>query len=527
MEALLGKITGIKRKAGASANRLEVSFKAACTMPKRGQTPEWLKDQTLKIEREVADPREVGNPGDSIVLTPAESARWLYPLTVSPNISYGALPKALRIDLRWWKDDKGPEYTVRANGRQVTGKFRKRKDGFSAKVDVRQFFDSEPRLPVAFEVACDKMKATSTVLPEDEPFCAKLVPPEGEFHRIENAWYAVDINAKCHAGGIASLKEKGRGVDHFRTPEDMIQHPFELAGHTDRLRRGWDWWNKPEDAEMTCSGAQHDGGAVHLHLDGVIDEGQGARTSVAYALHDDIPLVSWRRDYRFHPVKKKDEDKGKEKPKEPIDDLNAMGPGLRAAWMADHDGGSGSRVLCADGERLVVIRCAQRGEFIYPRNWRMSQGWAVVEHPLRSEYAMYLFDKRRPPHPAIELGAHSIVLNVMWPRATVKPGDSIGHTLGLCAGELCGASADGAWVACRTAVPDGGVRCAVIARTNQDAANSQVTFKLGSKTRKASLERVVVSGVGDILYATAEFPSGRMEDQFKVTAAGIADRREQ
>ena len=162
-----------------------------------------------------------------------------------------------------------------------------------------------------------------------------------------------------------------------------------------------------------------------------------------------------------------------------------------------------------------MIRCAQRGEFIYPRNWCMSQGWAVVEHPLRGEYTMYLFDQKPLPHPAIELGSHSIVLNVMWPRATVKPGDSIGCTLAMCAGEVCGASANGAWVACRTAVPGGGVRCAVIARTNQDAADSQVTFKVGSKTRKASLERVVVSGVGDILYATAEFPAGRMEDEFK------------
>jgi hypothetical protein len=86
--------------------------------------PDWLQDQVLVIERDVVDRREVGNPGDSIVLTPAESARWLYPLAIRPAVAYGELPPTLQLCLRWWKDDKPPEYNVRANGRRQSGGIR-------------------------------------------------------------------------------------------------------------------------------------------------------------------------------------------------------------------------------------------------------------------------------------------------------------------------------------------------------------------------------------------------------------------
>ena len=77
MDALLGKITQLAPSAEApsaapGAHALEIKFKPACLMPRRTKVPEWLKDQTLTLRREVPDPREVGAPGDSLVLTPVE-----------------------------------------------------------------------------------------------------------------------------------------------------------------------------------------------------------------------------------------------------------------------------------------------------------------------------------------------------------------------------------------------------------------------------------------------------------------------
>ncbi|MGD2175001.1 MAG: hypothetical protein PVJ27_06325, partial [Candidatus Brocadiaceae bacterium] len=130
MRSLLGKITDLKKRGkrgsgSGTLRRLEVSFKAACVMPGRTKPPEWLKDQKLKVTREVADLREVGGVGDSIVLTPSESARWLYPLSAEPDTSYGEAPAKLELSLRWWKDKKPGEFTVFANGRRVSGKFAK------------------------------------------------------------------------------------------------------------------------------------------------------------------------------------------------------------------------------------------------------------------------------------------------------------------------------------------------------------------------------------------------------------------
>ncbi len=100
MHALLGKITKVTRREG-TPSAFEIAFKAACVLPERGKIPERLGDQTLTITRSAPDAREIGVPGDAIVLAPEESASWLYPLAVSPEVAYGALPAAVTLTLRW------------------------------------------------------------------------------------------------------------------------------------------------------------------------------------------------------------------------------------------------------------------------------------------------------------------------------------------------------------------------------------------------------------------------------------------
>ena len=116
-------------------------------MPRRTKVPEWLKDQTLTLRREVRDLREAGGPGDSLVLTPVESEQWLYPLTVTPDVAYGKLPGTLQLRLRWWKDEKLPEWTVKANGRSLSGQFTKEGEAGVATVETKTFFDFDPVCP--------------------------------------------------------------------------------------------------------------------------------------------------------------------------------------------------------------------------------------------------------------------------------------------------------------------------------------------------------------------------------------------
>jgi hypothetical protein len=531
MQALLGKITNITRPHEAAAEPsgapFEIKFKAACTLPQRNSIPEWLKDQTLTLQRAARDPREVGEPGDSIVLTPDESGRWLTPLTITPNVAYGELPPTLQLHLRWWKEEKLPEFTVRANGRVQPGQFVKEGEGGAATVDTAPFFSFAPTLPVTFEVTCDKLKAACTVLPKNEPFVRKLLQPGGEEYRIENAWYAIDITGRSHGGGIESLRERGRGVDHFQAPENLIYQPCEYAGHSDRFSAsGWGWSDQMLEAAMSCSGARHEGDAARLALDGVVDEGQNLRTSVVYTLYDSLPLLLLERAFQFYKGKGPDKDKEKdEKPKEPIDEMKPVRLGFRAAWRAERDGGSGSRILCTDGERLVVTRPAQAGEMYHNNHWRMPAGWAVVEHPGRHECMMYLFDRHTPPHLETWLGAHTLTLEPYWQHTPVRPEESVSAALALTAGEICGATEEGAWVACRAERPDGGVRCAAIARFREAGPSALASFALAGERLEARLETALIPGVGPVSYAVIDFPGGRMDHAFDAAVGRVPRRK--
>lgn len=524
MNALLGKIVSITPKENAPADNMEISFKPLCVLPTRMVIPEWLKDQTLKIEREVQDSREIGHPGDSIVLTPAESDKWLYPMQLTPDVVYGEVPKSIRIDLRWWKGDNAPDFTVRANGRQITGKFTKEEDSYWAEVDTAQFFSAVPRLPIEFEVNCDKLRLTCSVLPQNGPICSKLALKHGEIHRLENDWYSVDITSKTYWGAILGLTEKGRAVDHFRVPQDAILLHLECTGHTDRLIKWFGWWGKMDGVGMNSSGSRREADATTLGLSGVIDEGAGIRTSVSYTIHDDMPLITLKRDYYFSP--KKEDDKNKpETPKELVDDLNSLGLAFRAGSIAEKNGHSGSRILCAKGDSLISMRSAQEGEHIQTRNWRLDQGWAIIEHPGRHECMMYLFDPMSLPTIMTWAGPYEITLEPKWLTMLLKPEDCIGYTLALTAGELCGADAEGGWIACRALTQDGGVCCGIIARTRNVDADAAAIIKMGTESIEMPLKNVLVPGIGAIQYAVADFPEARLTDEFDVTAAAIPSRR--
>ena len=535
MRALTGRITNIdtvvedapRREAGRTGKGLHtllVRFRAAAVLPERTAAPEWLEDQTLVVRRTVADPRELGDPGDSIVLTPAESARWLCPLVVTPAVVYGEIPAAIRLRLRWWKEGKPPDYTVRINGQRRSGGFTPRGDAWTASVDLSACLLGPQKLPVTVEVTCEGLRAGCTVLPEREPGVRRLLLPEGEVYRLESQWYTLDVNPGSQGGWIQALRERGRGVDHFHAPQDLIQADCEAGGHVDRFKNGEEWSPKMREAVMTCAGARHEGGAARLRLEGTVDDGPGLRTSVVYTLHDQLPLLLIQRDYQLHAAKKPDGE-GKEKearPREPVDEMLPMRLAFRAAAAAERSGCTGSRALCTDGTDLVTARPAEPGDHVASRGWLLTEGWAVLEHAGRRECLLYLFDGETPPYLMTRLALNAITLEPYWPTVPLRPTESIGYTLALSAGEQYGAAAGGAWVGpgqsrwrWSTLRPGWETR----------AAPATARFRVGGTTLEAPLHPMWLPGCGEIVCASAAFPGGRMEDPFEAVVEGIDSRR--
>jgi hypothetical protein len=225
-------------------------------LPQRTPVPEWLKEQKISIDRRVNDAREVGGLGDSIVLTTDESSPLLHPFEVQPPVAHGEIPPHIELRLHWWKDQTPPEYSVRANGQLRTGTWTCNEDNWTATVESAGFFDFAPQLPVMFEATCDKWRGTCVVLPQEGANAAKVVLTQGEVHRVENQWYAVDVSAQSHGGVISALRERSRGVDHFRAA-DVISSRLEYGSHTDRFRTGWgDWSDKMSNLAMAISGTR-------------------------------------------------------------------------------------------------------------------------------------------------------------------------------------------------------------------------------------------------------------------------------
>ena len=525
MNALLGKITKVRKSTPSARKpgtcRMEVWFKPACIMPGRSKVPEWVSDQVLKVTRKVADPREVGSVGDSIVLTPGESANWLFPLVVEPAVVYGKLPARIRLTLRWWKDQKPGEFNVCANGRRRTGKFVKRGGKWTASVVTREFFDSTPSPPIEFAVSFDKLEVGCVVLPADSCCHQKLRTIFGTHHRIESEWYALDICSARAGGGISAMREKARGVNHFRTDDDMIHDVFEHGGYVEQVRMGWS--QRMQEAEMTSAIARRQGQTTRLCLEGVLDKDKNVRTGVVYTVFDHLPLVSIQRDVLFHRPDKKDDKKDRKEPAEPIDEMVRVSVSFRAAYPLETNGPSGSRILSVDDDRFAVVRCVRPHNWFWPY-WRLRDGWAIVEHPARKECTMYLFDKPNAPMLGTWLGQRVVTLEPRWLPLPVRPESGTGIAVAISAGEVCGAEVAGAWVALRRRAAGGGVQCALIGRFRDPAADPVARFQVGSQSVEVRTERLLLPGVGEIYVASGHLPKGRMDARFNASAGGIGGR---
>lgn len=512
MEAILGTIIGVAARGGG---RFAVSFAPACLLPERDALPSWLEGAELTVEREAADPRELGGPGDSFVLTPAESRRWLNPLTISPEVSYGRVPEKLAISLAWWPVDP-PEFIVRIGRQQLTDTFERRGGGYLAEVETNRFKRSRLTLPAAITVIFSGLAIHSAVLPVDEPFVTRLYLPGREIVRLENGWYSLDIIRRA-GGAVLAWRERGRGIDHFARLPDRIGAPLETAGHTDWFRTHWTTSELLMKTVLSSVKGWREEGASRVLLAGRVDKTLATR--VECALYDDLPLLAWRRTFEVRQAPRRKESK----PQEPIDAVLPFGLGTRGAWLAERQGDVGSRVLCAFGDHLVSLHEVMVDRRESANGWRVEYGWALAEHPGRRACSLYLFPPRPAPVMNIGTGTAHITLEPEWPMQPARAGDVFELPLALAAGECCGAAQDGAWVGCRCAAP-GGVRCAVVARLREEKA-AQAVFRLGDRRREEPLQTLQLPDVGAVAWAVADFPGGKMDDPLEIAAAGIPQRR--
>ncbi len=525
MKAILGKITNVAAAADNAADRptrLDVSFSPVCVLPSRSDVPEWLAGQTLTIRREVTDPREVGDVGDSIVLTPAESAVWLGPLRVEPPIVLGQVPETLRLKLLWWRDEKPGDVVVAANGRRRTFSFGAAdQDGqFAVDVPTGTFFDHAPSLPTDLVATFGKLTVGCAILPTDGCCYRKLWTAGGERHLVRSRWYDVRICAERGGGGICPLREIGRDVDHFQPDDTLIGEVFTYGGHVDLARLGWP--ERMHDTAMTCVTAQRDAEACRLHLEGDIDKDR-AHTALTTTVFDDLPLVLMQRDVVLKKPAKKDNAAGGHKASVPVDDVVMLTLGFRAAYRVEPGSRCASRVLSVAAGRLATVRLCETHDSLRG-GWRPSDGWVLIEHPQRSQCAMYLFDHDNPPELRCWLGDRVMTVEPQWPAQPVRPDQGAGFTLALTAGEVCGASVGGAWVACRRPLVDGGVACAIVGRFVKPLTGRTAAFRLGANDVSAELERTMLPGVGTVYVASAVAPAGCMTDTFTVTAGNVPAR---
>jgi hypothetical protein len=150
-------------------------------------------------------------------------------------------------------------------------------------------------------------------------------------------------------------------------------------------------------------------------------------------------------------------------------------------------------------------------------------GWALAEHPSRRACSLYLFPPLPTPAMNFSTGAMNITLEPQWPMRPARAGDLFELPLAITAGECCGAAPAGAWVGCRTVLPEG-VRCAVIARL-RDEKEGNAVFMLGGERREVPLQVLTLREIGAVAWAVADFPAGSLDDPLEIAAAGIPQRR--
>lgn len=528
MNTILGRIHSVtckSKKTASSKNSqqdVEIKFTPRCILPERTKVPQWLNDQTLSLTRTVKDLREIGEPGDSIVLTPAESSKWLTPLAVSPSIHFGSPVGQLEVTLDWWKDKKPPELEVRGPSRAMRAKLTKSGDGFRTRIKLSDLFAGYEALPAEILISCEKLKVSCTVFPADAPAAHRVLLPDCEAWTVVSPWMQLRVNAETAGAGISSLVERGRGVDHFSVPGGLIQRRFELAGHTDQLQFDGGG-NKLDSLSMHCSGISRDTGTTRLCFAGTVDKDNGLQTTVFYSAYDDLPLVTIERQL-FACSEKKDKKKDSDQPSEPIDDVASVAMRFRSAWRAEVGDTYGSRILSTENGKLRSIRCTQPNESVHYNTFRLFDGWTITEHPARRECMMYLFDGSRGPSMSMRLNQHALVLQPVWMYQPVHPRRGCGYTLGLAAGEVCGAADNGAWVACRTKANDGSILCSVVARIKDADDRDLAEFDLNGSVVRSRLNHLSIPGIGRLSYATACFPECDMDLPLRVAVPGIPGR---
>ncbi|MHC4563347.1 MAG: hypothetical protein ACYS8X_11305 [Planctomycetota bacterium] len=524
MKTILGRITKVEASHDVSAGRppvqLDVTFEPVCIMPDRAEAPAWLKGKSLSTRRYVADPREVGDVGDSIIMTPEESAAWLQPFRIEPAIVCGRAPADIRVKLLWWHSDEPGDFTISANGRQRTERFVA--DGladgrkFVAEIAAADLFDRQPSLPTDIVATFGEFRVGCTILPDETCCHRELSTIDGQRQLVRSRWYDVQVCGR-RGGGIAALTEIGRDVDHFRPDPDLIGDVLAYGGHTDTARIGWS--DKMPRVSMTSTSARRDGQACRLHLEGELDKDR-ARTAVTYTVFDELPLVLIQRDVALKKPDKPDRKDGQTKATEPVDDMALLTLGCRAAYRVEPDAPCESRILSMDAERLAAVRLCQTHDDL-EGSWRPDDGWVLVEHPQRRECMMYLFDSADTPELRAWLGDRVLVLQPQWLSRPLRPEQGTGFTLALTAGEVCGASVAGAWTACRRPLADGGVTCALVGRFREPLDTLAASFRVGEAEVRADLERVMLPGVGSVHVASAVAPTGRMADSFTASAGSI------
>ncbi|MHC4505999.1 MAG: hypothetical protein ACYTFI_22115, partial [Planctomycetota bacterium] len=260
-------------------------------------------------------------------------------------------------------------------------------------------------------------------------------------------------------------------------------------------------------------------------------EGKKARTTVAYTVFDRLPLIAIQREVhlgkRGDNDAKRDGKKDDKRPTEPIDEVMMVGVSFRAAFRPERDGGSGSRVLSVDGDRFAALRYGRTHDMQW-NTWRLTEGWAVMEHPGRRECMMYLFDGANAPELRMWLSDHTVTLEPEWLQKPLRPEGGTGFAVAVTGGEICGADVRGAWVACRKPISPakstGGVECALVARFREEPKEATAAFRLGGARAEARLERMLLPDTGAVYVATARLPRGTMKAKLDVTAGGIPAR---
>ncbi len=522
MNALLGKIIKIKSRRPSArrpaTRRFEVTLKPVCVMPRHTRLPEWLKDRDLTVVRTVPDARELGDVGDSIVLTPAESARWLFPMTVHPATSHGAVPARLRLELAWWKDKKPGPVTVTAAGRRRTVKWQKAGSAFQASVATDGMFAAKPVLPVVLKAEFDKLTAECAVLPTDRPCHARTLRAADTVHHLRNAWYAVDVTP-AQGAGIAALVEQCRGVDHFARDPDRIQDALGLTGHRDKVEIGWS--DKLGGVRMSGAGSRTEGDTLRLLLEGIVDKERNIRTTVCYALPEALPCVLVHREAMLLEPGKPDKKDEPEKPREPCDKLVRVALGFRTAFGGENAANADpTRIVSVDGARLSVIRHSVVLDRLWD-GWALRDGWIVAERPKQRCAMLFLFDSSCPPRLGTHLTDRSVTVEGQWPPFPGLPERGGGFALALSAGECWGASTAGAWVACRRQSKDGGIDVGVIARTRNGSDAVEARIKLGAQSATVQLSPVRLQGIDQVLSVTHRFAKGTTRQQLKVALPAL------